>query len=400
MINKIISYIRLRKSRKAISELISNINHILHVNDDILSDAAKRKANELLDEARAIDPADFAKAEDFIEKAPLRAAKIFPKNNYPVFREYADILAVAFSVAFGIRALYLQPFKIPTSSMQPTLFGIHYVKDSVLPKIHPFLSYCIYSARKAELTVKKEGYLDMSSFQPYNSYLILPRTRFKIGGINYDLPGDKLQILRYCFNVKDENDYMRLFTKKFEEGEKFCDGYLVLGDHLFVDRYTFHFREPRRGDVCVFVTEGLPCRERGYFYIKRLIGMPGDTIKNKDGVVHVKEKGAEKFVPITAFGIKEINRIYSGKGGYHGHTPMWSLANENEIEIPENSYFMMGDNSSNSSDSRDWGFVPRRNIIGRAFFIFWPFSRRWGLTDKNPPLDMQTTPELLEMEYQ
>jgi signal peptidase I len=215
---------------------------------------------------------------------------------------------------------------------------------------------------------------------------------------------------------------MNFLTKPFNEGDSLCNGWLSLGDHLFVDRVTFHFREPRRGDITIFTTEGIDTgrygAQKGYFYIKRLIGMPGDALKNINGTVYVKPKGADKYKKITEFGIEGINRIYSGKGGYHGHTPV-RLLSESETErmysaytinshhpcakvkfsedggiiVPENCYFMMGDNSANSSDSRYWGFVPRKNIIGRAFFIFWPFSRRWGLAGSPPPLNVKTKRE-------
>ncbi len=383
--------------------MIGNLEQILHVNDDVLAESSKQKARELIQEAKGMSGAvsDPAAVDSFIEKAPLRAAKIFPKKSYPVLREYADILAVAFSVAFGIRALYLQPFKIPTSSMQPTLFGIHYVqKDSSVPNLQPFVNYWIYSARKAYLEVKRDGRFDLNSIRTYNSFLILPRTKFRIGDTNYDLPGDSKQILGYAMKVKDDTSFVEMATREYKEGEILCDGWQVLGDHLFVDRFSLHFREPHRGDVTVFVTEDLPCRDRGYFYIKRLIGMPGDTLKILNGEVHVKEQGAERFMPISSFGIKELNRVYSWKGGYHGHTPVGRLANLAEIEVPEDSYFMMGDNSSNSSDSREWGFVPRRNIIGRALFVFWPFSRRWGIVDRNEPLEIPSSPGLPQMELQ
>ncbi len=58
--------------------------------------------------------------------------------------------------------------------------------------------------------------------------------------------------------------------------------------------------------------------------------------------------------------------------------------------VPEDSYFMMGDNSLNSLDSRFWGTVPSKNIVGKALFIFWPISRRWGLTDRAEPINIKT----------
>jgi signal peptidase I len=322
-------------------------------------------------------------SEKFLERAPLRVIKILPRKTFPTLREYADILAVAFTVAFGARALYAQPFKIPTSSMQPTLFGIHYIADKdTLPHLPGPLSYALFSAEKADLTVKRGGELDERSYHTYNKYILYPQTRFNIEGIDYELPGDLGHVQKYCLKGKRE----------FNKGDVLADGWLSLGDHLFVDRYTYHFREPARGEIVVFNTEGLPCSASGFFYIKRLIGMPGDTLKIVNNMVHVKAMGSNKFVPITDFGIREINKIYSYNGGYHGHLPIGSLTGGQEVYVPVDSYFMMGDNTSNSSDSRFWGFVPRKNIVGKSLFVFWPFSRRWGLTDHEGPLPFPTNP--------
>ncbi len=416
MIDKIIQYLRRRKRTKAIREFRGHLLHILHINDDILVESTKEKVREIIEEAEKINPDNTEEADKFIERAPLRVVKILPRQPFMTLREYADILAVAFTVAFGARALYLQPFKIPTSSMQPTLFGIHYIEDkNTLPHLPQPLHFMLYSTQNAELTVKRTGYLDNSSFSTDNKYIIFPYTRFTIGGIWYELPGEQIHIDRYCFpeNIKSELREDEFRPREFKEGTQLCHGWLSLGDHLFVDRYTYHFREPKRGDIVVFNTEGLQCNASGYFYIKRLIGMPGDIIKMINNKVYVKEKGSNKFRPITDFGIAGINRIYSYKGGYHGHEPycknifgnpatsQYSLEKvydeidkiekPKEVYVPRDCYYMMGDNTSSSYDSRGWGFVPRRNIVGKALFIFWPFTRRWGIADHEDPLPVDST---------
>ncbi len=382
---------KIRGIRKRLEEFRRHLKNILHENDDMILKSAKEKAEAILVEAEALDPSkDFMSAEKFLERAPLRVAKILPSRRFPVMREYADILAVAFAVAFGIRALYLQPFKIPTSSMQPTLFGIHFIAENkILSKLRQPFKYIFFSARDAELKIVRGGYLDPNSIR-YNSLNpLLDSTSFSIGGIEYDMPGSERQVIV---------DYLRRKTE-FEEGELVCKGWLSLGDHLFVDRFTGHFREPKRGDVIVFLTDGLNTPS-GPYYIKRLIGMPGDTLKIIDRTVFVKTKNSSRFVPITDFGIKNINKIYELKGGYHGHIASGLLADEMEFYVPEGHYFMLGDNSANSCDSREWGVVPRKNIIGRAFLVFWPFSRRWGIPDRAEPLPFHTFSVDHPMEYQ
>ncbi len=385
-----------RKLVRRLDEFRRHLRDVLHVNDDLLLPSAKEKANAVLSEADGIDAArDPDAAGKFLERADLRVAKILPSRSFPTLREYADILAVAFSVAFGVRALYLQPFKIPTSSMQPTLFGIHYVQDGKgIPDLPQPLAYLLYSARRADLRIKRGGYLDQNSLRVRSAMPFSDRTRFTIGGVDYEMPGGEKQVVV---------DYLKRRVE-FEEGELVCKGWLSLGDHLFVDRFSIHFREPRRGDVIVFVTDGLKTLDgkplSGPYYIKRLIGMPGDTLKIVDRTVFVRTEESSRFVPISDFGVKNINKIYDFKGGYHGHLAMGLLGEGMEFRVPAGHYFMLGDNSSNSSDSRDWGTVPRKNIIGRAFFIFWPFSRRWGIPDRAEPLPFHSFSVQHPMEYQ
>lgn len=410
-----LSFLKRRRLKKDLKDFTKHLTHIMHVNDDILAENTKGKLRELLEEADAQDLNNDAQIAEFIKNAPLKATRILPQKTHPIIREYVDIFAVALSVAFGLRALYMQPFKIPTSSMQPTLFGIHYIADkklpdgsNTLPHLPAFIQYCLFSVQPAKAEVQMAGKLDPASIIEFNRFVLFSWSQFNIGGMKYDLPGSfSRHVAQYCnmpakldrelmfedgvqnINLYDFPKYVK-YMRPYRESEQLCNGWLSLGDHLFVDRFTFQFREPTRGDIVVFNTEDLPCRSTGYFFIKRLIGMPGDTLKITDSKVFVKEKNSDKFIPITDFNIPQINRIYSHKGGYHGHLAQAYLIPNHEMTVPEDCYFMMGDNSASSSDSRYWGFVPRKNIVGRAFFVFWPFSRRWGLADHADPVDVDT----------
>ena len=134
----------------------------------------------------------------------------------------------------------------------------------------------------------------------------------------------------------------------------------------------------------------------GYYYIKRVAGLPGDTLRIRDNVLYIKPKGEKEFRRADEFS-DSFRKICSGKGGYQGHSPLGLLAgkdgNKNEsvdYTVPENSYFALGDNTNNSMYSRFWGPVPHRNLIGRPLNVFWPVSRRWGLADSPEPLDCPT----------
>jgi len=119
---------------------------------------------------------------------------------------------------------------------------------------------------------------------------------------------------------------------------------------ILVDKWTYLFRPPARGDVIVFTAPPQPTQD----YIKRVIGLPGDTITILNTTVIVDG------VTLNESYVNPNNQgnIYDYK---HIH----------EV-VPPNDYFVLGDNRKGSSDSRDWGFVPRKNIIGRAAFVYWP----------------------------
>ena len=170
----------------------------------------------------------------------------------------------------------------------------------------------------------------------------------------------------------------------YEAGDAIVHGYVQAGDQVFVDRMTYQFRNPERSDVFVFKTTGIRRIEMNLnpslgsqFYIKRLSGLPGDTLRINPPRLFIDGRLA------TA---KPFERVMSCKNGYRGYSngsdagpPFPYLGSPEEtFTVPARAFFALGDNSYNSSDSRYWGIVPERNVIGRGFFVYWPFSDRWG----------------------
>lgn len=346
--------------------------------DDLLAIEEKQEFDAILAELKnSPDPRDaVAVARRKMTDFPLH-------GNYGTLRNLLDLLLVVGAVAFGLRALFFQPFRIPTSSMQPTLYGIHFRND--LPKCNKFLKALLFGAREAKATTRAPGMLTEIQYHPG----FFDGVSFTIGGEKYELPGDVAKVADYA-----DLDGMRFYPA----GTTLADGDVVIGDHLFVERFSLYWREPQRGDVMVFTTDGLysngrPLSENGgAYYIKRLAALPGDTVKLANDQLFVRPKGAKEFVPIQKLDPR-FAKVYSGKGGYQGHNSDMGgqiVYGKNEYTIPEKHYFMLGDNSRFSGDSRFFGAVPRRNLVGRAFLCFWPFSRRIGLVDHNEALDVPT----------
>lgn len=126
---------------------------------------------------------------------------------------------------------------------------------------------------------------------------------------------------------------------------------LDINDRIVVNKVVYHFREPKRQEVVVFrqvAPKGSPKRD----LIKRLMGLPGEELEIKDGIVYINGKAVEEKHP--------LNRDFSDFG---------------PITIPPEAYFVMGDNRPASADSRYWGFLPKENVIGPAFIRIWPLTK-------------------------
>jgi signal peptidase I len=141
---------------------------------------------------------------------------------------------------------------------------------------------------------------------------------------------------------------------------------LRAGDRVLVARFMYRFQDPKRGDVIVFHPPGLENQpipnattKASVFFIKRIIGLPGETVVGRDGVVSICEAPNR--------GCNALKEPYLAQNS--------GMSDFGPVQIPADRYFMMGDNRAVSDDSRDWGTLPRGNIIGEAFATYWPLDR-------------------------
>lgn len=354
------------------------------------------------------DEATLAKAGDRIEPV-LRATggSFYPRKFLP---ENVEMLLVAAIVVIALRTFFFQPFKIPTNSMYPTYNGITaevYLEEADVP-----------SAPMRALRSVALGSGHRSAVAEGGGEILIPLTMPGVASVHPNfrgrvVPGRQWFILpgvqaQYTFFIGDQAVDLNvpmdfpidwvvsalagedssivnhprhgrvLRTGRRVEAGQFAFAFDILtGDQLFVDRMSYHFIRPKIGHPVVFLTdniEGINERERGKYYIKRLVGQGGDTIQIREPVLY--RNGA----PIEGSDI--FRRNAEREGRYPGYVTMAAarlpFSGERPVEIPENTFFVLGDNSPNSLDSRAWGFVPKDAMVGRAFFIYYPFSRRWG----------------------
>jgi signal peptidase I len=125
---------------------------------------------------------------------------------------------------------------------------------------------------------------------------------------------------------------------------------IQVDDRLLVDKISYKFTDINRGDVVVFHAPA-NIDKRGVDYVKRVIGLPGDKIEIKDGKVFINER--------------ELTETYEMEEPNYTYGP---------IIVPEETYFVMGDNRNNSNDSHSWGVLPKTNIVGKVFIRYWPLN--------------------------
>ena len=375
--------------------------------------------------------------------------------------ENTEMLMVAAIVVIGIRSFFLQPFIIPTNSMYPSFYGMQphlYEQGEEMPTIlERSFEKILFGASHYKLEVENSGLLYLvlqngGSFRygkanfPNGRFFIFPSTVkeyvFEIAGkeqiiqvpAEFDL--DSLIAKKFA-GIEDLRDLplivpqdqgftgnrLKLSDARFNKGDVALAFDILLGDALFVDRMSYNFVTPKVGDPAVFRTASIDDYNRKLgtevrsfigedkYYIKRLIGEPGDSLEMivpdeiftngtdvRKGTPGVLYRNGE---PINGKDSFEQNRLRTvqlsknpnaeNESGYPGFRAEGLLTNRSSIKVPSktdpdnptglNGYFAMGDNSTDSLDGRAWGFVPENEIIGRALLVYYPFTRRWGLSN-------------------
>jgi signal peptidase I len=352
-------------------------------------------------------------------------------KSYPfaAYRDNFESLLGTVVIIFAFKTFFATPMEIPTGSAQPTFNGITFedLRDKPEVKIptgfqriwERWVKGHSYYEVIAEADGEIEGFGQPSKQIGFGKLGLGKRIDLRVGGRTYPIrwaPDDHMVHLGLF------DPPARTWQKSsFKRGEPIVRCRVATGDRLFVERLTYNFRKPRRGDYFVFQSTGMPAAVTpGTHYIKRLIAFGGEKVRIGDDrhvyingrALGTNDRGFEKvysFDPAKA----PVDSQYSGHvngatyaraykqwlmSTPHAAVPKdqleaWAEGTANqmapavghyfpdaqaEFTVRPNCYLGFGDNTMSSSDGRHWGDVPREKVVGKSLFVMWPFTSRWG----------------------
>jgi signal peptidase I len=408
-----------------------HVHHLMCAQRDILTPPAIGGVTLAMNQLR-----DTVAAGENIGKIRIKMDELdFAANKwlkpYPnaLWRENVEVVLVAVAAAMAIRTFFVQPFKIPTGSMQPTLYGVvstpdytrayaeaqygmedqakadsqkqlQLQKSMLIPAGWERIKEWFQGVSYVRVVAQASGTVDGSSIGPMHRFLIFNLWQsFWIGGVEHTMwfPPD--------YGEEDLPHRAGMFLgREYHKGDEVVKLRVSAGDHLFVDRLTYNFRKPDRGEIIVFDTHGidrLSPDQQNTFYIKRLVGLGGETLALAQDyeVTGAPQFGGETvpvghlvvdgqplsastphFENLYSFsGVRPGTRIFRYQDNqYCGHALIRALEPGHEFQVETNHYFVMGDNTMDSSDSRFWGDFPSGQVVGKSFFVYWPITKRFG----------------------
>ncbi|HAO94637.1 MAG TPA: signal peptidase I [Verrucomicrobiales bacterium] len=330
--------------------------------------------------------------------------------------ENLEVLFVAIVIALGIRGYFLQPFRIPTGSMQPTLNGIvgHELTKDEFPSVPIRTWQAVMNGRRYIHKVvngsSDRRYLERISEGQRLQFFTVTELHFR-GDAQHDpevlrLPAPRSALQKMGLQINTDYEMGLSYVPPHTT----VSGFSTTGDLVLVDKFSYNFRRPRRGEVFVFDTRGIKGihqrsqREQGAgsHYIKRLAAIPGDKVEIDEPLLVINDQPAtEKYLRM----IGNREGIYSGPAGvgyqptrnYRDPLPQFIRKRGDSVHLKtrdtllaegntgaqlslNRGYFALGDNTDDSLDSRYWGPVREYNLVGPAFLSLWPFtSGHWGL---------------------
>ncbi|MEI6890776.1 MAG: signal peptidase I [Pontiella sp.] len=357
------SIFKKRKLKKKLKEGLQMSRHARNMREDIADPADLEALIAAEAVVRKIQKTGEGKVDEAVLHLEAAANKVYSFARKTGTMEWTETIIVALGAAMAIRAFFFQPFKIPTGSMQPTLNGIN-VEAQAEPGffdngLTKFPKWLITGTSYKEIRAKTSGRLNRQSVYRDRDKWVLD-----IGGVEHEIPSYMISLLQA--------------KSHYNKGDVIVSGRVITGDHILVNKMKYNFMKPERGDISVFDTRSIvhPQVRADTFYIKRMVGLPGEKIQIQNRRL-VADGKIVSDPPM--FETMATDPIYSG--GHQVTDGSRLQTAEDFIQLGEDEYLMMGDNTkpSMSLDGRFFGGVPRKDFQGPAIFVYWPFRNHWGI---------------------
>jgi signal peptidase I len=386
-----------------------HVHHLLCAQRDVLTPPAIGGVTLAMNQLQAAiaEGANIGKIRIKMDELDFATNKWLKPYPNALWRENVEVILVAVAVAMAIRTFFLQPFKIPTGSMQPTLFGVtslNLIKDPGFKKLTGWerVKEWFAGVSYVHFVAPTDGTVEEIT-RPWPPAVLSIYQRIQFAGEWHMIwfPPDYGEMpLEYRAGLEPGRPYRK--------GQDVVNLQVKAGDHLFVNRLSYNFRKPQRGEIIVFATAGIPEEQRenfripgDQFYIKRLVGLGGETLSLvQDYTVVGTPQFGNSAVPVghllvngqpLSASTPHFENLYSFPGvppgtrtiqyqdnQYYGHALIQELGPGREFQVATNHLFVMGDNTMNSLDSRFWGDFPADSAIGKSFFVYWPITKRFG----------------------
>lgn len=410
------------KWKKEAQHLYKGAKKFLNYKRDLLAqDRIDEIESRRVDLQKAWKSSDKQETKEVGKQLQACCEQALPRYKSPdVVSENVEVLFVAIVVALGLRAYYLQPFRIPTGSMRPTLNGIigHVESKDKWPALPVRLMQEATHGRSYLSVVNETEGDRIVKIEPKQQFHFFSRTviTFKSGKTR-NVSGSPTafaealnkeafeKLAGGTMSDKPTERLMQITQIDLPANFIVAEGYIETGDLVLVDKFSYHFRQPDAGEVFVFDTREIKQiqagKNPGSHYIKRLIATPGQKIELKYSTPRTEivqlsngQRGVRQFndnalvyidgKKMKAPGVLRVEAAQADYGTY-GYQATERLAPGRYVKLKDrpstgkSEYFAQGDNSANSSDSRMWGTVKEFNLVGPAMVALWPFgSDHWG----------------------
>ena len=412
-----------RTGREAINTLSRYANYNRHTLTPEVIETCTKHRNDISESLLNWDKENCTRLVKLVE---VQCGEMPGFKRGPIV-EMVESFFVIMVIFLGLRTYYVQPFRIPTGSMQPTLNGItvNPITPDEIPSAPVRWMHAVTQG-SSYVNIKIDSPKKIVALRTEQHWLIFTRTAiiFNDRSVEY-VPCASGALAEYLRgqNILSETSCE---SRMLQPGETLICARCDAGDMVVVNRMAYHFRKPERGETFVFDTRGIntklsddnPDQKDASHYIKRLCGIPGDTLSinspnllingapatewtirrvadckppynstgyNYPSAPNVSLPPAPRYSGVSPEQVMAYRQIKQAWDSYYKlyltqHKPSLSLKKDEKNPI-FNQYAALGDNTVNSQDSRYWGPVHQFNVLGPASFTIWPFTSHWGTID-------------------